>query len=79
MDLRDIIERYDVTTSTTFLQLATCHADYANGNLIVTTLGHISDQDWATVLAAFPLPDNDYSFECLILDDGIHVLHLNFN
>ena len=79
MGLKRLIDNYDVTASSTFLQLTTCHADYANGHLVVTTLGHISDQDWATVLAAFPLPDNDYSFDCLILPDGIHVILLDFN
>ena len=79
MGLKELIDNYDVTASTTFLQLATCQADYANGHLVVTTMGEIHPDDWATVITVFPLPCNDYHFDCLILPDGIHVIHLDFN
>jgi hypothetical protein len=77
--LRDMIARYDPSRSSTFLMLETCQADFQNNHLVVTSLGHISDADWATVLASFPIPDADYSIDTLILEDGIHVLLLNFN
>jgi hypothetical protein len=79
MTIQDILDNYDVTESSTFLQLCTCHADYKNGKLIVTTLGEISDQDWATVLLTFPLPCDDYDYDFEILDGDLHVIMLTCN
>lgn len=37
MTIRAILDAYDVTESTTLLQLASCHADFKNNRLVVST------------------------------------------
>ena len=78
MIIRAILDAYDVTESTTFLQLASCHADFKNNRLVVSTMKDISDTDWAEVLRVFAIDlDADYEFDAAIID-GVHFIKLDF-
>lgn len=76
--IAEVLAGYDVTESTTFLQLATCHADkdLATGITVITAVGDIDPADWAEVFDRFPIRTAEYLFDYTIMDDGLEVFML---
>ena len=72
--LEPIVRAYDITASTTLVLLRTCCADKANGRLVISAPGEVSDQDWAAVLEHFP-PAVEFEFDFAIID-GTNVYSL---